>query len=411
MYAVIIAAVLALTNFSIKPNPKAPRADAILEHAVDDADFVFHLDVAATVGANYQVLTKLAEDPLVKQVPELRESITQAVMQVEGGRSMAKGMMGFDPVTDVTSLTGFAKVVPGGEPEFLLVVRGNFAADLPSKLAGQMGGKAGAVEGRSTAEMPDGTVMGTTKGGALLLGKGAWVTPRLASSWKASARAKGSAWARIATALDARPFFLIASKPSAALVKEMTKDLGDNFGRDLLANHTVGVFAASATGVTWMYEARDAAFAKRMATASEGLFDLMRAAHLAPRGMVQVAVAALPSYAKMSKEIDAVVAAKDKLMAAVWDMTGDGKFVGKVKVDGNLVTATATGKRFSEVVPASFVVGLGAIGFMTARGEAKAEASGAGAAVKATPVRPTPVRPAPARSGGGLGTPVKPKTK
>ena len=197
----------------------------------------------------------------------------------------------------------------------------------------------------------------------------------------------------------------MASKPSAALVAQATKDLGDNFGRELVANHTVGVLAASATGLSWMYEAKDVAFARRLETASKGLIDLMRAAHLAPRGVAQVAVAALPSYAGKSKELDAVIAAKDKLLGAVWDLTGDGKFRATVKVDGKLLTVVATGKKFSDVVPSSFVVGLGAIGFLTARGEAKAEEA------KPATVRPAPKKPMPPRSGGGLGTPVKPKTK
>jgi hypothetical protein len=407
MYAVIIAAVLALTSFSIKPNPKAPNADAVLAHAVEDADFVVHLDVAATLGANYSVLAKLPEDAIIKQVPELREQIAQAVMQAEAGRSMAKGMIGFDPVTDISSMTAFVKVLPGGgKPDILVVVRGTFPADLPGKLAGSMGGKAGNVDGRATATMPDGTMMATAKGGALLVGKPDWVTARAADAWKAPARTKGSPWARIATALDAKPFFLVASKPSAALVAQATKDLGDNFGRDLVSNHTVGVFAASATGVSWMYEAKDAAFAKRMETASKGLIDLMRAAHLAPRGVAQVAVAALPSYAKMSKELDAVIASKDKLMGAVWDLTGDGKFAAKVKVDGNLVTVVATGKKFSDVVPSSFVIGLGAIGYLTAARGGPDFGDKKPATVKPAP---KPVTPRP--SGGGLGTPVKPKTK
>ncbi len=399
MYAVIIAAVLALTSFSIKSNPKAPDAAAVLEHAVEDADFVVHLDVTATVGANYAVLAKLPEDALIKQVPELREKISQAVMQVESGRSMAKGMIGFDPISDLSSVTAFVKVKVGApQPEVLVVARGTFPADLPGTLAKTMGGKVGTVDGRSTVMLPDGSMMGTTRGGVLLIGKAEWVAARVTDGWKAPARTRGSAWARIATALDGKPFFLVASKPSAALVAEATKDLGDNFGRDLLANHTVGIFAASSTGVAWMYEAKDAAFARRMETASKGLIDLMRASHLAPRGMAQLAVSALPSYARMSKEIDAVIAAKDTIMSAVWDMTGDGKFAATVKLDGNLVSVTAKGKKLSDVVPASAVVGLGVIGFLSVSDKKDG----------ATAVKPATVKPVPPRTGGGLKAPVKP---
>jgi hypothetical protein len=401
MHAVIIAAVLALTSFSVKSNPRAPGANEVLALAVDDADIVVHLDVAATVGANYGVLAKLPEDPLISKVPELRDNISQVVMQIEAGRSMAKGMIGFDPVTDVSSVTAFVKVKMGAKPDVLVVVRGTLPKDLPGKLAASMGGKAGSIDGRATATMPDGTMMATARSGALIVGKPEWVTARAANAWKAPPRTRGSSWARIATALDAKPFFMVASKPSAELVAQVTKDLGDNFGRDLLANHTVAVLAASSTGVAWMYEAKDAAFAKRMETASKGLIDLMRAAHLAPRGVAQLAVAALPSYAKVSKELDAVIASKDKLMDAVWDLTGDGKFAARVKLDGNLVSVTATGKKFSDVVPSSFVVGLAAVGFLVERSSSKMDDK-----PSVTPVRPaTPVKP---RSGGSMKTPTPP---
>ena len=65
--------------------------------------------------------------------------------------------------------------------------------------------------------------------------------------------------------------------------------------------------------------------------------------------LAQIAVAALPSYAKMSKEIDAVVASKDKLLGAVWDLTGDGKFAAKpdvaIVVFGETPYAEFTGDR------------------------------------------------------------------
>src|SRR5207253_10734990 len=104
------------------------------------------------------------------------------------------------------------------------------------KAAGSMGGKAGTIDGRGAAPMPGGTMVATGKSGALVVGKPDWVTAGAADAWKAPARAKGSPWARIATALDAKPFFLVASKPSAELVAQVTKYLGDNFGRDVVAN-------------------------------------------------------------------------------------------------------------------------------------------------------------------------------
>ncbi|HVK74620.1 MAG TPA: hypothetical protein VM734_14930 [Kofleriaceae bacterium] len=397
----IIAAILAITNFSIQANPKAPDAAAVLEHVVDDADVVVHLDWKTTVADNYATFSKLAEDPVIKQVPELRDAVRQGLTQAEGGRAMAKAMIGFDPVDDLSSITAFAKLQPGGQPpEFLVVVRGKLAADLPAKIARTAGGKETKIDGRIAATMPDGTTLGFAKSGALLAGKGEWVTARLKDDWKAPARAKGSPWARIATALDSRPFFLVASKPSAAALQMMTQTMDPSFGKDVVAGHDLLLVSATSTGFGWVYAAKDAALARRMKSASEGVIDLLRAAHLAPRGMAQLVSAALPSYARTSKGIDAVLASKDQLMTAMWSMTGDGKFAATVKLEGNAVVVTTKAKRISEIVPASALVGFGVLGAITARGTVEHDAPA-----------PPPVRAVTPRTGGGITAPAKPPVK
>ncbi len=406
----IIAAILAITSFSIKANPKAPAAAAVLEHVVDEADLVVHVDWQPTVADNYATFTKLPDDAVIKQVPELHDAMRQAISQVEGGRSMAKAIAGLDPVNDLTSMTGFVKFRPGGQdPEFLIVVRGKFPADLATKIARTAGGKESTVDGRAAATLPDGTMFGVSKSGAFIGGKGAWVQPRIKDSWKASARPKGSAWGRIATVLDTKPFMLIASKPSADALALMTKELEPSFGRDLVTGHELGVFSATSTGIGWVFQARDAGFASRMKLASEGAIAMLRAAHVAPRGMAQLAFAALPSYARTSKGLDAVLASKDKLMNAMWDMTGDGKFDAKVKLDGTVVTVTTRAKRISEVVPVSMVVGLGAIGFVTSLEKTSSSAPASQRSTSGSSAKPSTSKPAPRPSG--IGGPAKAPAK
>lgn len=403
----ILAIILAITSFSIKPNPKAPDADAALEQAVDEADLMVHVDWKATVGDNYPTFAKLADDPQIKQVPELAKVLRDATTQAEGGRAMFKNMIGFDLVTDLTSITAYAKLpAPGQQPDFLVVVRGNLAADLPQKIARGLGGKEETIDGRVTASMPDGTLIGFSKSGALIAGKREWAEPRLSDKWKAPGRARGSAWALIATALDKKPFFLVASKPSPDALAQLTATAGvDNFGKDLIANHQLLVVAATATGVHWMYQAKDGAFAARVKQASEGLIELMRAGHLFPRGVAELAAAALPSYAGQSPALDGAIKHKDKLMAAVDDLTGDGKFAATVKLSGTLVTVETKGKRISDVVPTGVMVGLGAIGFLTATRAVSPPPPARPPVV--TPVKPKPVKPAPAKPAP---TPVRPRT-
>lgn len=400
----VLAIILAITSFSIKSNPKAPDADVALAHAVDEADVVIHVDWKATVGDNYPTFQKLVDDPQIKQVPELAKALRDGITQVEGGRAMAKGMAGLDLVGDIASMTVFGKLPQPGahQPDFLVVVRGSFAVDLPSKLARGMAGKEETIDGRVAAAMADGTLVGLTKSGVLIAGKRDWAAPRLADAWKPSTRVKGSAWATIATVLDKKPFFLAASKPSPEASARMVAMHGaDNFGRDLISNHLLVIVAASATGLHWTYQAKDVAFAARMKTASEGMIELMRAGHLVPRGVAELVVAALPSYAGTSPAIDGAIKHKAKLMAAVNDLTGDGKFTASVKLTGNLVTVETKAKRISDVVPTGVLMGLGAIGFLTASQASPPTPS------KATATKPTPARPAPKPTKPSGGAPIK----
>lgn len=402
----LLAIVLAITNFSIQPNPKAPDGAAALEHAVDEADVIVHLDVKATVGNNYPTFRKLADDPQVKQAPELAAALRDAVTQIDGGRAMARNVVGFDFVDDVGTLTAFVRMPPGGgQPDFLVVVRGNLPADLPSKLPGA---RIETIAGRPAAAMPDGTLVGFAKGGALLAGKREWVEPRLGDAWKPAPRARGSAWAQIGASLDKKPFFLVASKPTPDAAAFLAQQVSTaSFGRDLIVNHTLAVVAATSTGLHWTYQAKDAAFAARVKTASEGVIELMRAGHVVPRGVADLAAAALPSYAGTSPGIDGAIKHRDKLLAAVDDLTGDGKFASTVKVTGSVVTVETKAKRISDVVPTGTLMAFAAIGFVSTRAEMHAPAGAASGSVK--PVKPTPPRPVaprpapakPAKPSGG----------
>ncbi len=401
----ILAMIMALTSFTIKPNPKAPAADAALTYAVPDADVMMHVDLQATVVDNYPTWQKLADDPLIKQSAELAAGLRTAQTQVEGGRAMVKNLIGIDLTTDLTSLTAFGRLRGPGVPDFVLVVRGQFAADLPQRLVQPMGGKPETIDGRVAGATPDGMLIGLTKDGTLLAGQRDLIAPRLADAWKPAPRAKGSAWVSIAAVLDQRPFFVVASKPSPAAAGLLATQVGASFGRDLVAQHTLAIVSASATGIGWVYQAKDPAFAARIKLASEGWIELMRAAHIAPRGLVELAVAALPSYAGTSPELDDAIKHKDQILAAVDELTGDGKFTASVTLKGNLVTVTTKGRRLSDVLPVGVVVGLGALGSMTfAQASSKATAT-ARPPMIAPPVRPTTPKPTPAPP-----RPTQPKT-
>jgi hypothetical protein len=149
--------------------------------------------------------------------------------------------------------------------------------------------------------------------------------------------------------------------------------------------------------MSWSWSDKTDAGARRAKLASEGFIELMRAAHVAPRGIAKIAAAALDSYAGTSKEIDIAIAKKDELLKLVSDFTGDGKFKAAVTGTGKVVSVRLSGKKLSDVLPIGFLapaIGLG----LYVQAQEKTEIAPIG--VKPAPgkpaAKPAPLKPAPA---------------
>ncbi len=375
----VITLMLALGGFGVDANPKAPSGDVALQYAVADADLVVHVDIAALGPRNYKVLIGLADDPAIKANPELLAMAKQVKANVEGVVGMAQAIAGIDLVNDLQSATAFLTIVPGAEPQRLIVVRGTIPKDLVKKLGGLSEGKTGKVDGRATAEMDAETFIGSTPGGDLVIGPRALVEPRIDDDWKAPARKKGSSAATLATMIDAKPFLLVAAKVNPKVAKVLEADVGDNFLGDLLTGHQLAVLAMHSDGFAFHWADHTKAGVERVAMASDGMIDLLRAFHVAPRGFAKIAVAALDSYLGQSKELDALIKHKGDILKVIEDYTGDGKFTVDVAKDLKAKTFTmrATGKTLSDVVPAAVFVPIMAGALVFSDSESSGGAFGA----------------------------------
>jgi hypothetical protein len=283
-----------------------------------------------------------------------------------------------------------------------VVVRGAIPPDFIKKVSQVAGGTTGSIDGRATLEIDPATFLGTSKDGTLIVGPRAWVEARVDDDWKAPKRKKGSAWAAIAKQLDAKPFFLVAAKLDEAAATALGKELGDEFARDVITGAELAVFALHHDGVAFQWKDRSKAGLERVALATEGLIELTRAAHVAPRGIARIAVAVLSSYQGKSKELDALIARKDDLLKVVEDYTGDGKF--KVSFAKNVkartLTVRATGKTLSDVIPAVAIVPGMAFLFLMA-GDQAAPPPTTPVVKPARPAKPAP-KPVPPRKDGGI---------
>ena len=190
----VIALLLGLSGFGLQNNPKPPTADSALEYAMPDPDIVAHFDAASVIPGNYKLLVGLADQPQIRQSPELVKMVKQMVNEVEGARGLAKTMSGIDFTTDISDATVFLRVIRGAKnPEMVLEVHGKFPVAILDKL-GKMGGKAPAKVGTGTlVEMgPDTPALAITGSGVLLVGQSALLRDRLAATWKAPSHAPGT---------------------------------------------------------------------------------------------------------------------------------------------------------------------------------------------------------------------------
>ncbi|HEY4179024.1 MAG TPA: hypothetical protein VGM90_19390 [Kofleriaceae bacterium] len=359
----IITLLLGMAGFGVQADPNPPTADASLQYAIPDADVVVHFDAAMVVPNNYKVLTALPTNAAVKASPDAAKMVHELIGQIEGARGMAKMATGIDPVTDVQDATFFIRVRDKEEPTFLAEVHGKFSQANVTAIAGTMGGTPTQVGSASmVSKGPKDPAIGVTKDGVMLVGNTDLVKARLADSWKAPARASGSAIANAYEVLGGHPVYAVvgALSPSAKKHVLSAMDMGPkkNFITDMVNRGKSMSFAVYADGIGWTWVDTTKVGLDDMELMSQGTLDMMKAAHIFPRGMAKVLLGALDSYKGTDKEIDAVIAHKADVMKLVTTYTGDGNFQQSVVKDPKTMklTVRATGKSLSEVVPAGIIL-------------------------------------------------------
>ena len=362
----LITLLMSLSGFSLQQNPKPATPDQALAYAMPDADFVVHLDASAVIGNNYKLLLALPNQPQIKSSVELSKSVRRAINEVDGLKGLVKTTTGIDLATDITDATIFVQIPPPtrqGPPDMVISVRGKFTTSTIERIA-KVAGPATKIGAGAMIELPPGQfpfgAIAVTKDGTFLAGTTSLVKDRLADTWKAPARPAGSNLAHAASVLEGRPVFslILTMSPSARKQIVDAEFKGEkNFITDVVARHKLAAFSMFRDGIGWTWVDSTKTGLDSMAQISEGAFDMLRAAHVAPRGMAKVMMGALESY-RGNKQVDELIKRKADLWKIVESYTGDGNF--KVAIDKNpatlRLTARATGKSLSDVLPAGMLL-------------------------------------------------------
>ena len=370
----VITLMLGLAGFGLQPNPNAPTADQSLQYAMPDADVVVHVDVASIVPGNYKALLALPNQPQIRSSPELSKLLKEVIAQVEGSRGMAKTATGIDPASDVTDATMCVRIVPHGDPQFVVAVRGKLTLAVIDKIATLTHKQAIKVGGGVMVETGGSEpAIAITKDGVLLAGTPSLIRDRLANSWKAPARAASSSLGYAQEAINAKPVFSVVVALSAAARKELTAKMAGqpkNFVSDVAGRHKAFAFSMFHDGIGWTWLDSTKNGLDQMAVMSEGLIEILRASQIAPRGIAKIALGALESYKGNDKRLDEVIQRKADIMKIVESYTGDGNFKATVNKDPKTLRldVRATGKSLSEVVPAGFVGPGTVVGLLVLRG-------------------------------------------
>lgn len=397
----VISLMLGLGGFGVQQNPNAPSPDAALQYAMPDADLVVHFDAAAVVPKNYKVLTGLPNNAGIKSSPELVDGVRKLIGEVEGARGIAKMATGIDLVSDVNDATVFVRIVPQRDPSFVAIAHGKFSSVNLDKIAKSMHHpvtKVGA--GALIDNGADEPAIGVTKDGVLIAGDLNLVRDRIGTTWRAPARPANSNLAYAAEVIAQKPIYAVVATLSTQARKAINDNVGPkNFLTDLVNRHKLATFSVYADGIGWSWIDRTRAGLDNMETMSLGVLDLLKAAHIAPRGFAKIALGALDSYKGVDKQIDDVIRRKADLVKLVDTYTGDGNFKTSVQKDPRTLklSVRATGKSLSEVVPAGVLVPVGFGYAMFSRASAMDMSPPMQQPVRAVPARPVPARPAPVR--------------
>jgi hypothetical protein len=365
--AEVISLLLGMQGFGLAPNPKAPSPDVSLEYAIPDADMVGHFDAASVIPGNYKVLSQLPDQPAIKANPEFAKAIRKALNEIEGPRSMAKAMVGFDPITDLSDADAFMQIKGKHDVVFVVVAHGKFSTAIIDKVAKLSNKAAVKIGGAAWVDPGDGSpAVGITKSGVLIAGTAALVKDRMADTWKAPAHGANTTLGVAADMLAGHPVFGFAITFSATSKALALKEMPPGFASDMIKRGHGFSFGVYSDGIGWQWGDSSVAGLDAMAQVSEGVADLLKAAQIAPRGFAKIALGALESYRGVNKQVDAMLAHKADITKIVESYTGDGSF--KVKIDKDpkalKLSVRLTGKSVSEVVPFGVVIPMAAVGFL-----------------------------------------------
>lgn len=362
----VITLLLGLSGFGLQQNPKPATPDAALQYAIADADVVVHVDAASLVPGNYAKLVRLADQPQIKASPELAKAVRKVVNEIEGGRGLVKAGSGIDLATDVSDATLFVQYAgPQKDPNFVASVRGRFSIANLDKIGGMMKKSPTKIGGGAMIETgPNDPAIAVTKDGVFLAGTSRLVKDRLADTWRAPARPANGNLAHVAEILAQKPVFSVMLTMSAAARRDTVAkmDTRKNFIADVINRHKIAAFSMFHDGIGWTWQDSVRGGIDTMAMISEGAIDVLRAAHVAPRGFAKIMLGAIDSYKGTDRKVDEVIRRKADIMKIVETYTGDGKFVAKVDKDPARMrlVVRATGKSLSDVLPAGALVPVGA---------------------------------------------------
>ena len=384
----IITLLLGISGFGVQQNPKAPAADVSLQYAMPDPDVVIHVDAGAVIPNNYKVLTGLPNVPGIKASPELAKMVRKAIGEVEGARGLAKAATGIDLATDVNDATMFLQIVPNRDPNYVAVIHGNFSATNIDKIAKMKNAAAQKIGETSFVDLGSENAVAVTKDGTMLAGTVGLVKERAAATWKAPARAANLAYA--AEILGQKPVFSLVMTLSPTARKEATRKIGGkNFATDVVQRHKLASFSVFADGVGWTWIDSNKAGLDAMELMSQGALELMKAGHIAPRGIAKVLLGGLESYKGTSRQVDDILRRKAEVMKLVETYTGDGNFKQTITKDPKSLklVVRAQGRSLSEVVPAGLLFPAGAFFGLVTR-STDASASGPARLVEPPPQQP-----------------------
>jgi hypothetical protein len=352
-------------------------AEVVVTGMPTDCELLVFADVRGSYDRFRAFFDELSRQSFVTATPELADSMRELDSQVALGMGAGTAMLGFNPLTDITSvgLCGRMVVGSGGGdpvPDFLVLVRGTFPANLATTLGASL--SMPSVMLSNGQSVPGTTEDGQTMGLAspstdlLLFGTDYYLAPRVAGALTNEAASAGSdtLLSRLSSYATSGTFMFAGFQPGTQLRLWLSSEAPVTLSQLVGGLDRLVMVTGRDGAATLEAHAMSADGYRDWELLMTGMSEYMQAAPHAMRGLFQIAMGAIsPDDHDVDEGLRLMARHRDEILTWVDSMGWLEDPEVTLSTDATVMLATITASGGSGGMPlTALMMGMGSMFFL-----------------------------------------------